>query len=139
MQLAMLSPIGFIPTQNPEAARAFYEDTLGLRFESEDSFATVFRLGPEPGTMLRVVRLPQPFTPASYTIFGWEVEDIETAIDELAAKGVSFLRYGFFQQDERGIWVAPGGAKVAWFNDPDGNTLSLSCHPAFHPKPFNAE
>jgi hypothetical protein len=52
------------------------------------------------------------------------------SVTELAAKGVEFTRYGFMEQDERGIWNAPGGTRVAWFKDPDGNTLSLSQHPA---------
>ena len=79
--------------------------------------------------MLRLVRMPE-FTPVPYTIFGWEVGDVESTVRELTAKGVSFLRYGHFKQDEHGIWDAPGGARVAWFHDPDGNTLSLSQHPA---------
>lgn len=129
MTLSACQPIGFIPTQKPEAARAFYEDVLGLRFESEDPFATVFRVGVAPGTMLRVVRMPE-FTPASYTIFGWEVTSIEKAVDELIGSGVSLLRFSFLEQDERGIWHAPGGSSIAWFHDPDGNTLSVSQHTA---------
>ena len=127
MSLAGLNPIAFIPTNTAEAALAFYKDTLGLTFVSDDEFALVFRVGPH-NTMLRVVR-SGPFTPAQFTIFGWEVTDIHASIAELAAKGVEFLRFSFFEQDEQGIWSAPGGAKVAWFKDPDGNTLSLSYHP----------
>ena len=127
MSLANLQTIGFIPTQNAEVARAFYQDTLGLRFESDDDFALVFSVGPAPGTMLRVIRAGE-FTPAPYTLFGWEASDIEQTIDDLNAKGVRFLRYGFLQQDDRAIWHAPNGDKVAWFKDPDGNTLSLSQH-----------
>ena len=129
MSLVDECPIGFIPTQKPEAARAFYENTLGLAFQSDDSFAMVFRLGPVRGLMLRLVRMPQ-FTPAPYTLFGWEVPSVTESVDELTAKGVTFVRYGHLQQDERAIWHAPGGARVAWFHDPDGNTLSLSQHPA---------
>lgn len=128
MSLANLFPIGFIPIQNAEAARDFYEHTLGLQFESDDQFALVFRLGPVRGLILRLVRMPQ-FTPAPYTIFGWEVPSLAEAVDSLAARGVNFLRYGTFPQDERAIWHSPSGAKVAWFHDPDGNTLSLSQHP----------
>ena len=128
MGLAQNSPVGFIPTTKPEAARAFYEKTLGLRFESADEFAIVFRLG-SAGIMLRVTIAPA-FTPNPFTIFGWQVDDIVASVTELAAKGVEFTRYGFMEQDERGIWNAPGGTKVAWFKDPDGNTLSLSQHPA---------
>jgi catechol 2,3-dioxygenase-like lactoylglutathione lyase family enzyme len=128
MGLAENSPVAFIPTTKPEAARAFYEKTLGLRFESADQFAIVFRVGPA-NIMLRVTIVPE-FTPQQFTIFGWQVDDIVASVTDLAVKGVEFTRYGFMEQDERGIWNAPGGTKVAWFHDPDGNTLSLSQHPA---------
>ena len=127
MPLAAYQPIGFIPVHNAEAARTFYEHTLGLAFASDDHFAIVFRLGPARGLMLRLVRMPA-FTPAPYTIFGWEVPSIEETARELTAKGVALLRFDALAQDEHGIWTAPGGARVAWFHDPDGNTLSISQH-----------
>ena len=80
--------------------------------------------------MLRVVRTQGDFTPAQFTIFGWEVTDIHATIADLTSKGVEFLRFGFFEQDPKGVWTAPEGAQVAWFKDPDGNTLSLSSQPA---------
>ena len=129
MSLANLFPIGFIPIQNVEAARDFYENTLGLSFQSDDQFAIVFRLGPIRGLILRLVRMPQ-FTPVPYTIFGWEVPDLPRIVDDLTEKGVSFLRFKGMEQDERAIWHSPSGARVAWFHDPDGNTLSLSQHPS---------
>ena len=128
MPLTTASPVGFISTRQPEAARAFYEGTLGLRFEGDEPFALAFRVGAEPGTMLRVVKMPEPFTPASSTVFGWAVANLEETVDELAGKGIAFLRYGFIEQDDRAIWHAPGRAKIAWFQDPDGNVLSLSQH-----------
>ena len=127
MSLNTNRPIGFIPTLNAEAARAFYTNVLGLTFEIDDTFALVFRIGPEPGTMLRVVRAPA-YTPAPFTIFGWEVDDLYATVFELRSKGVKFLRYGFLEQDEHDVWTAPGGSQIAWFQDPDGNTLSLSRH-----------
>ena len=129
MGLAENSPVAFIPTTKPAAAREFYEKTLGLRFESADAFAIVFRVGLAPGIMLRVTTVSE-LTPAGFTIFGWQVSDIVASVTELAAKGVKFTRYGFLEQDEHAIWNAPGGTKVAWFQDPDGNTLSLSQHPS---------
>jgi predicted enzyme related to lactoylglutathione lyase len=62
---------------------------------------------------------------APYTVLGWVLEDLEGEIDRLAAAGVDFNRYEGMSQDERGIWTAPDGARVAWFHDPDGNNLSL--------------
>ena len=129
MGLTENSPVAFIPTQKPEAARNFYENTLGLRFESADDFAIVFRLGPEPGIMLRITPVPD-LTPHPFTVLGWHVDDIVASVTELVAKGVEFVRFGFLEQDKHAIWSAPGGTKVAWFHDPDGNMLSLSQHPA---------
>jgi catechol 2,3-dioxygenase-like lactoylglutathione lyase family enzyme len=129
MNLGSNEPIAFIPTRNAVAARAFYEGKLGLRLESEDGFALVFCVGTRPGVMLRVVNTPE-FQPAPYTIFGWQVDDIAASVKELIANGIEPLRYGFFKQDDLGIWASPSGAQVAWFKDPDGNTLSISQHPA---------
>lgn len=125
MTPASLRPIGFIPTRNAEAARAFYEGVLGLTFVSDDQFALVFRLADD--VMLRVVRVGD-FQPAQFTIFGWEAMDIDSSIDALAKKGLDFLRFDFMKQDARGVWTSPNGNRVAWFKDPDGNTLSLSQH-----------
>ena len=127
MSLASLEPIGFLCTVQPAAAKNFYTSTLGLSFVEEDANALVFHVGSTP-TMLRVVKVPS-FTPAHFTVFGWETADLESTVRELSTNGVTFERYGYFEQDELGIWTAPGGARVAWFHDPDGNTLSLSQHP----------
>jgi catechol 2,3-dioxygenase-like lactoylglutathione lyase family enzyme len=129
MPLTTNTPIAFIPTTDAAAARNFYETALGLNFVSDDNFALVFAVGPTQ-TMLRVVRIPQPFTPAPFTIFGWEVPDLHATIAELTTHGVDFLRIPTFEQDEAGVWTSPSGARIAWFKDPDGNTLSLSHHPA---------
>jgi len=128
MSLAASAPIAFIPTQQPQAARLFYEHTLGLTFITDNDFAIVFHVGPEPQTMLRIVRT-RNFSPAAYTAFGWAVDNIEQAVDDLVAKGITFLRYGYLEQDARNIWNAPDASRIAWFQDPDGNTLSLSLHP----------
>jgi catechol 2,3-dioxygenase-like lactoylglutathione lyase family enzyme len=125
MTPASLRPVGFIPTRNAEAARAFYEGVLGLPFVSDDQFALVFHLADD--VMLRVVKVGE-FQPAQFTIFGWEAFDIVSSLDALAAKGVEFLRFGFLEQDARGIWTSPSGARIAWFKDPDGNVLSISQH-----------
>jgi catechol 2,3-dioxygenase-like lactoylglutathione lyase family enzyme len=120
--------ITFIPSKDATRARAFYQDTLGLRFLSDDGFAIVMDAN---GTMLRIANVGD-FTPFPFTILGWQVDDIDRTVAEMTAKGIAFSRYSFLQQDDVGIWTAPGGTKVAWFLDPDGNTLSLSQHPA-HP------
>ena len=114
--------IAFIPTRDTQKARSFYEGALGLRFVSEDQFALVLDAN---GIMVRVTKVPE-FKPQQFTIFGWEVQSIEEVVSGLHERAVSFEQYGFKEQDPRGIWTAPGGAKVAWFKDPDGNVLSVS-------------
>jgi len=116
--------IGFVPTTDYDKARAFYEDKLGFQFVSLDQFALVVRVG---GHMIRIAKL-QNFTPLQATILGWEVENIETAVDWLKGRGVALEKYPFIQDQERGIWTAPSGEKVAWFKDSDGNVLSVSQH-----------
>jgi catechol 2,3-dioxygenase-like lactoylglutathione lyase family enzyme len=125
--LATASIIGFIPTKDADRSRAFYEQTLGLRFVQDDGFALVLRSG---ANMVRIARAGD-FIPAQYTILGWEVADIVAEVTALTAKGVTFARYPFLppdQVDSLGIWTTPTGDKVAWFQDPDGNTLSVSQH-----------
>lgn len=122
--LGTMDIIGFIPTKDAAKARVFYETVLGLPFVSDDEFALVFNAN---GNVIRVVKVQQ-FVPAPYTILGWEVTEIEKIVAGLQDKGVQFERYGFFQQDKLGTWISPSGARVAWFKDPDGNTLSVSEH-----------
>ena len=100
--------IAFVAATNANRAREFYGGTLGLRFVSEDGFAVVFDAH---GTMLRV-SLAKTLTPAPFTVLGWETPDIEATVARLETAGVKFNRYGLPGQDERGIWSAPGGAKV---------------------------
>jgi len=118
--------MGFIAVSDFASARLFYEGTLALQFVSQDDFALVMRSGPI------VIRLVVPLTllVAPYTIFGWQVDDIEAVVASLAAKSVRFEHYSFFgkAQAANGVWTAPGGDKIAWFKDPDGNLLSLSQH-----------
>jgi catechol 2,3-dioxygenase-like lactoylglutathione lyase family enzyme len=116
--------VAFVVTTKPQEATAFYRDKLGFKFLQDDSFALVFDAH---GTMLRVVKMKK-FTPAGFTILGWEVEAIGKTLAELAARGVVFERFEGMAQDELGIWNSPSGSKVAWFKDPDGNVLSLSQH-----------
>jgi catechol 2,3-dioxygenase-like lactoylglutathione lyase family enzyme len=120
------SLIAFLATNQPERAREFYAGTLGLRLVSEDEFAIVFEAG---GAPLRVQKVTQLLTHA-FTALGWQVRDLSGVVSGLLARGVVFERYPFLEQDEAGIWRAPGGASVAWFKDPDGNLLSLTQSPA---------
>ena len=116
--------MAFVPITDAEKARAFYEGVLGLRFVKDDGFAVVFDAN---GIMVRAAKMKE-VTPAQFTVLGWQVRDIREIVPALQSKGVHFEVFGFFKQDELGIWTAPTGDKVAWFKDPDGNILSVSEH-----------
>jgi catechol 2,3-dioxygenase-like lactoylglutathione lyase family enzyme len=114
--------VAFVAATDLRRARAFYEQKLGLRVLEHNDFACVVDAN---GTMLRVTKVPE-VARAGYTVLGWRVRDIAASVRDLAARGVTFLRYDGMSQDQDGIWTAPSGARVAWFADPDGNTLSLT-------------
>jgi len=122
MTLAGADLIAFIPVGDLERARRFYGDTLGLAVVEENPFAVVVDAN---GTMLRLT-LVGDLQPQQFTIAGWRIGDIAACIDRLVERGVAFTRYDGVEQDDRGIWTTPGGDQVAWFGDPDGNTLSLT-------------
>ena len=123
MPLADARPIAFVIARDRKAAEAFYGETLGLRRLPGDDFAAVYDLA---GVPLRLTEVPD-HKPSAHPVLGWEVPDIEASVDALAAKGVTFNIYEGMGQDSRGIWTSPdGAAKVAFFNDPDGNGLSLT-------------
>jgi catechol 2,3-dioxygenase-like lactoylglutathione lyase family enzyme len=103
-----------------ERAREFYGDTLGIE-TSEDNGLLTLHIAGDRATLV----YPKPdHTPAAYTILNFPVDDIEKAVDELTARGVEFLRYEGFEQDDRAIFRG-GGPLIAWFADPAGNVLSV--------------
>ncbi len=118
--------VAFVAVTDYAKARAFYETTLGLKFISQDNFALVME---GDGTRIRMAKVPN-HQPVPFTVLGWEVSDIEKKVAELQSSGVAFERYPWLPKDGLPIWAAPGGDKVAWFKDPDGNVLSLAQHAA---------
>jgi catechol 2,3-dioxygenase-like lactoylglutathione lyase family enzyme len=124
IMLGSTNIVAFVPIKDSGKARAFYEGVLGLRFVKDDGFALVLEAN---GIMVRAAKMKE-VTPAQFTILGWQVSDIAQVVRGLVARGVRFEIFGFFKQDELGIWTAPTGDKVAWFKDPDGNILSVSQH-----------
>lgn len=114
--------IGFIPVTDIAVARSFYVSTLELPVIDESPFALVVDAF---GTTVRITPVGA-FTPHPFTIAGWEVEDIDATIAVLVDRGVVFTRYEGMEQRADGVWEAPSGDLVAWFTDPDGNTLSLT-------------
>ena len=118
--------VAFAAVTDLEAGRRFYGQQLGLALVEESPFACVFDAN---GTALRVTRV-EAHARAPYTVLGWAVGDIEACVAGLVERGITFTRYEGMAQDDRGIWQAPDGSRVAWFTDPAGNVLSLSQHPA---------
>lgn len=117
-----MTPILFTATVRPDEALKFYTEVMGFNLTDDSPFSLEFDAA---GTMLRVQKV-QELHPHPFTAIGWKVDDIAAERDRLAVKGAEFLRLEFMEQDERGIWTTPDGAKVCWFKDPDGNTLSLT-------------
>lgn len=114
--------VAFAATTNSVRATHFYGTVLGLAVRSEDVFAISLDAG---DVELRLQKV-EGFTPQPFTALGWEVADVADVLARLAAEGVVAERYAWLDQDGAGIWCAPGGARVAWFKDPDGNLLSVS-------------
>ena len=102
------------------AAREFYEKTLGVTVTEQNGMLQLTVAG---GAQMLVYPKPN-HEPASFTILNFPVPDVEAAVDELTSRGVSFLRYEGFDQDDKGIFRG-GGPLIAWFNDPAGNVLSV--------------
>jgi catechol 2,3-dioxygenase-like lactoylglutathione lyase family enzyme len=115
-------PILFLATANAERSREFYERVLGLAFVADEPPALVFQVG---HSMLRIQKVDLVHK-VPYTVLGWAVSDIRRTVRQLRAAGVAFQRYEGMTQDDDGIWHAPSGALVAWFQDPDGHILSLT-------------
>jgi predicted enzyme related to lactoylglutathione lyase len=116
------SLIAFVPTTDLSRARAFYAETIGLRVTDESPFACAFDAN---GTMLRLTPV-RKLSRTRYTVLGWNVTDIAATVAALVAAGVSFVHYRGMDLDDAGIWTSPSGDRVAWFEDPDGNMLSLT-------------
>jgi predicted enzyme related to lactoylglutathione lyase len=114
--------IAFVPTTDLGRARGFYAERIGLTVTDESPFACVFDAN---GTMLRLTPV-RKLSRTRYTVLGWNVADIASTVAALAEAGVAFVRYRGMDLDAAGIWTAPGGDRVAWFEDPDGNVLSLT-------------
>jgi catechol 2,3-dioxygenase-like lactoylglutathione lyase family enzyme len=105
-----------------EKAKEFYGETLGLKVSKQGEELLQLDLAGDRPTLI----YPKPdFTPATYTILNFPVDDVEGTVDELISRGVSFEKYDGFDQDERGISSGGSGPTIAWFKDPAGNILSV--------------
>ena len=106
-----------------DKAREFYGETLGIEITPEEMGILTLQL--EGGGRPTLIYPKPDFAPATYTILNFPVDDIDAAVEELSGRGVEFLRYDGFGQDERGISRDAGGPPIAWFTDPAGNILAV--------------
>jgi len=114
--------VGFVATSMPEISKQFYSELLGLVLVEETPFAIVLE---SKNAVIRVQKTDH-VCPPPYTSLGWEVEDITATVYSLSDSGLEFEQFEGLEQDDLGVWNVPGGSKVAWFKDPDGNLLSLT-------------
>jgi hypothetical protein len=96
-----------------------------LTLLADEGFSLIFEAN---GIMLRISKV-EAHIPAPFTVLGWDIPDIVTEVDRLAARGIHFERFSGMEQDEKGICTFPDETRVAWFKDPDGNILSLTQFP----------
>jgi predicted enzyme related to lactoylglutathione lyase len=101
-------------------AREFYEKTLGMTVSEQNGMLQLTVAG---GAQVLVYPKPN-HEPASFTVLNFPVPDVDAAVDQLSSRGVSFLRYDGFDQDDKGVFRG-GGPLIAWFTDPAGNVLSV--------------
>jgi len=114
--------VAFVSATDLEEARAFYGELLGLEVISADDYSIVVRCGT---TDLRITKV-ETLSPQPFTVLGWNVGDLVGTMTLLVGRGVEFLHFDGVDQNDAGVWVAPSGAHVAWFHDPDGNMLSVT-------------
>jgi catechol 2,3-dioxygenase-like lactoylglutathione lyase family enzyme len=114
--------VAFVSTADLDRGQRFYAETLGLELLERTPFAAVFRA---PNATLRLTAVQRVLS-AGYTVLGWRVDDVHEVLHGLQAGGVEPLRYGGLDQDADGVWRSPSGARIAWFEDPDGNVLSIT-------------
>jgi catechol 2,3-dioxygenase-like lactoylglutathione lyase family enzyme len=117
--------VAFVPSTDLDRSRHFYGEVLGLPVVHQDGYAVVCRAG---SVTLRVTNVGSSLRVQPFTVLGWEVDDIAAVTRQLTVRGVQFLRPDGLDLDEQGVWTTPDGSQVAWFTDPDGNTLSVDHH-----------
>ncbi len=112
-----------------DRAREFYEGKLGLSVGLDSGDNVQYRCA--EGTVMHVYLSPEHAGKSTATLASWGVDDVERVVEELTSRGVRFERYdkGPIVTDEKGVATFEGGAKVAYFRDPDGNTLSIAQPP----------
>ena len=113
--------VAFVASTDLDRSAAFYLDVLGLTEISRSPFALVVDGG---GAPLRITLVDHK-AEAPYTVLGWDIVDLTATVADLRGRGIVFTIYPSMDQDDDGAWQAPDGTRIVWFNDPDGNVLSL--------------
>jgi catechol 2,3-dioxygenase-like lactoylglutathione lyase family enzyme len=111
----------YIPATDVARARKFYEGKLGFRPKEEQAGGVVYECA--GGTACFLYPTPNAGSSKASQAF-WEVPDIESEVAELKRRGVTFEHYDMPGMDANGIMTG-GGAKAAWFKDPEGNILAI--------------
>ena len=129
MGLSMYKVGAGLAVSDMNRAREFYEGKLGLSVSIDSGDNVQYRCA--EATVMHVYLSPEHAGKSTATLVGWDVDDVERVVDELSSRGVTFERYdeGPIITDEKGIATFEGGAKVAYFKDPDSNTLSIAQAP----------
>jgi catechol 2,3-dioxygenase-like lactoylglutathione lyase family enzyme len=118
--------VGFIATSDLRVAEAFYGDLLGLRRVASTPLALVYDVS---GAQLCVVRADHT-EPTGQTVLAWSVDDLTATVARMRAGGIELISYTGLDQDGDGAWTSPSGARVVWFNDPEGHILSVMQMPS---------
>ncbi|MDQ4042349.1 MAG: VOC family protein [Actinomycetota bacterium] len=129
MGLSRYKVAAAVAVSDMDRAREFYEGKLGLTVSIDSGDNLQYRCA--EGTVIHVYLSPEHAGKSTATLVGWGVDDVEGVVDELTSKGVTFERYDeeLIITDEKGIVKFEGDARVAYFKDPDGNTLSIAQAP----------
>ena len=112
-----------LAVKDMEAAKKFYEGTLGLKqTDMSDSSGTMYKTGES-----MVFVYPSQFAGTNKaTALAWGVGDkLDAIIDDLKSKGVTFEHYDMPGMKIEGDVHVMGEMRAAWFKDPDGNILNL--------------
>ena len=105
-----------------QKAKNFYQGTLGLKVKEGEMGLLEIYINEDT----RVIAYPKPnHEPATFTILNFPVPDLEKAVDQLIAKGITMEQYHFGQIDTDKKGIAHGKPEIAWFKDPAGNIISL--------------
>ncbi|QGV82964.1 VOC family protein [Streptomyces ficellus] len=119
-----------LPAQDLDRARRFYAEKLGLEPVDERPGGLLYRCG---GTEFAVFR-STGVSPGTFTQMGWEVDDLESVMSELAQRGVVFeevdapgFRTSGGISEIEGNYPSKGarGERGVWFRDSEGNLLGI--------------